>query len=87
LVGQPKPTNPLMREAPGIVALLGFFAVTPAILAKTVFKSTLQSMGMVRFHIFMHLSLWFALLPIKMLLRWVFNLKYIVTIPEWFFNV
>ena len=26
-------------------------------------------------------------LPIKMLLRWIFNLKYIVAIPEIFFNI
>ena len=26
-------------------------------------------------------------LPIKMLLRWLFNLKYIVAIPEFFFNI
>jgi hypothetical protein len=26
-------------------------------------------------------------LPIKMLLRWIVNLKYIVGIPEFFFNI
>jgi len=26
-------------------------------------------------------------LPIKMLLRWLINLKYIVAIPEFFFNI
>ncbi len=26
-------------------------------------------------------------LPIKMLLRWILNLKYIVAIPEIFFNI
>ena len=26
-------------------------------------------------------------LPIKMYLRWMFNLKYIIAIPEWFFNI
>jgi hypothetical protein len=26
-------------------------------------------------------------LPIKMLLRWTLNLKYIVYIPEFFFNI
>jgi hypothetical protein len=25
-------------------------------------------------------------LPIKMVLRWVFNLKYIIAIPEYFLN-
>jgi hypothetical protein len=28
-----------------------------------------------------------ACLPIKMILRWTVNLKYIVAIPEWFFNI
>jgi hypothetical protein len=28
-----------------------------------------------------------AALPIKMVLRWSVNLKYIIAIPEWFFNV
>jgi hypothetical protein len=44
-------------------------------------------MGFVRYNVFMHLMLWFALMPVKMLLRWTVNLKYIVGIPEWFFNV
>jgi hypothetical protein len=26
-------------------------------------------------------------LPIKMVLRWMFDLKYIVAIPEYFFNI
>jgi len=29
---------------------------------------------------------WTAL-PLKMVLRWAFNLKYIVFIPEYFFNI
>ena len=86
-VGQPKPADPLIREAPGIVLLIGFFLAIPPLLGKTVLKGMVQSMGMVRYNVFMHLMLWFALLPIKMLLRWTVNLKYIVGIPEWFFNV
>ncbi|HED67118.1 MAG TPA: cytochrome C [Planctomycetes bacterium] len=86
-VGKPKPTNPLVREAPGILSLLGFFLLVPPILGKTVLRGLVKSMGMARYNLFMHLLLWFALLPIKMLLRWTINLKYIVGIPEWFFNV
>ena len=26
-------------------------------------------------------------LPIKMFSRWLVNLKYVVSIPEWFFNI
>ena len=35
----------------------------------------------------MFLLLAMAALPIKMILRWLFNLKYIVGIPEYFFNI
>jgi hypothetical protein len=44
-------------------------------------------MGPVRFNIMMHLFLWTALVPIKMVLRWTLSLKYFIGIPEWFFNV
>jgi hypothetical protein len=81
------PLNPLVREAPGILLLIGFFVLIPPILGKTMLKGLVQRMGMLRYNVFMHLLLWFALLPIKMLLRWTVNLKYIVGIPEWFFNV
>jgi len=86
-LGQPKPESPLAREAPGILLLLGFFALVPPLLGKTLLQGLVQKMGLVRYNVFMHLMLWFALLPIKMLLRWTVNLKYIVGIPEWFFNV
>ncbi len=33
------------------------------------------------------LLLFMASLPIKMVLRWTINLKYIVAIPEYFFNI
>jgi hypothetical protein len=42
---------------------------------------------LVRYHVMMHLLLWFALIPVKMLMRWTVDLKYIVGIPEWFLNV
>jgi hypothetical protein len=35
----------------------------------------------------MNLFLWFCLVPTKMVLRWTVNLKYIIGIPEYFFNV
>jgi hypothetical protein len=84
---QPLPTNPLVREAPGIVGLLGWFLVIPPLFGKTLLKGLVERMGVVRYNVFMHLLLWFGLLPLKMLLRWTVNLKYFVGIPEWFFNV
>ncbi len=35
----------------------------------------------------MFLFLIMLALPIKMYLRWLFNLKYIIAIPEFFFNI
>jgi len=87
MLGKPLPPNPLVRESPGILSLLGFFLVLPPLLGKTVLRGLVQRMGLVRYNVFMHLMLWFVLLPLKMLLRWTVNLKYIVGIPEWFFYV
>ena len=68
-------------------SLSGWGWVIPPLLAKTALKGLVERMGFVRYNVFMHLLLWFALLPLKMILRWTVNLKYIVGIPEWFFNV
>ena len=87
LLGQPRPENPLIREAPGIIGLLGYFMLLPPILGRTLFKRMAADMGPIRFFIMMHLLLWMALVPIKMVLRWTVSLKYFIGIPEWFFNV
>jgi hypothetical protein len=44
-------------------------------------------MGTIRFLIGVNLLLIMIALPIKMYLRWIFNLKYIVAIPEFSFNI
>ena len=77
----------LLREAPGIVLTVGYFALLPPILGLTVLRKYFVRMGVLRFLVFSNLVLWMAVLPIKMLLRWAFSLKYIVGIPEWFFNI
>jgi hypothetical protein len=59
----------------------------PPILAKTILRSFFIRMGFVRFFILVTLIQFMACLPIKMLLRWSFNLKYIVFIPEYFLNI
>ena len=77
----------LWRERLGIVLTLGYFFVLPPILAVTVFRRFFDRMGFIRFMVLANLALWMALLPLKMVLRWAFSLKYIVAIPEWFFNI
>ena len=44
-------------------------------------------MGPWRYSVFVMLLLSMIALPIKMVLRWLFNLKYIVAMPEIFFNI
>ena len=59
----------------------------PPILARTVLRPFFIKMGFVRFILLVNLLQFMASLPLKMVLRWAFNLKYIVFVPEYFFNV
>jgi hypothetical protein len=77
----------LLRESPGILAVLAYFLVLPPVLAGTVFRKFYAQMGFGRYVVFVNLLLCMAALPIKMVLCWSFNLKYIIAIPEWFFNI
>jgi len=74
------------RELPGTLLVLGYFIALPPLMALTVFRKFYQRMGFIRFMVMANLLLFMASLPIKMVLRWVFNLKYLISIPEYFFN-
>lgn len=77
----------LQRESVGLIAVLLYLIALPPLMALTVFRKFFVRMGFVRFMVLANLILFMAALPIKMVLRWAFNLKYIVAIPEWFFNI
>ncbi len=77
----------LTRELPGILLVLAYLILLPPILAKTILRKFFIRMGFVRFFILVTLIQFMAALPIKMVLRWTINLKYIVFIPEAFFNI
>ena len=78
----------LYRESPGLIATFVYLFVVPGILGATLFRSFYVRMGFLRFMVFSNLLLLMAALPIKMILRWSdLNLKYIIAVPEWFFNV
>ena len=81
------PGNWFIREIFGIILVLGYVFVLPVVLAKTAFRTYYEKMGGARFYVGAFLFLMMMSLPIKMLLRWIFNLKYIVGIPEFFFNI
>ena len=72
----------LKREAPGLILLGGYLVVLPPLLAVTVFRGYFAKMGFVRYMVMANLMLLMLSLPLKMILRWTLNLKYIVSIPE-----
>ncbi len=75
------------RELPGIILVLAYLFVLPPLLAKTIMRPFFIRMGFIRFFLLVTLIQFMAALPIKMVLRWTLNLKYIVYIPEFFFNI
>jgi hypothetical protein len=99
LLGEARPKAPLgsgggteflyiiYREWLGIALVLGYFILLPPMMAVTVFRKFFVKMGFIRFMFMSNLMLFMMLLPIKMVLRWSFNLKYIIEIPEYFLNL
>ena len=78
----------LIRELPGIILVGLYFNLPVMLMARTArFKKYIQERGVVRFNIYMILGLVMLALPIKMYLRRAFNLKYLVGISEFFFNI
>jgi len=83
------PSNMVLRELPGFGVLAFYLLALPPLLTKKInlLQGLLEKLGIVRYGILMNLALLMAALPIKMLLRWAFNLKYIIGMPEIFFNI
>src|SRR5262245_25195609 len=81
------PPNMFAREVFGILAVVAYLFVGPWLLARTVLKRFHEKMGPWRYAVFVMLLLGMVALPVKMILRWTINLKYIVAMPEIFFNI
>ena len=75
-----------LREAPGLALLGGYLLLLPPLLAVTVFRGYFAKMGFIRYMIMANLMLLMLSLPLKMILRWTLNLKYLVSIPEFSLN-
>ena len=72
----------------GTLLLGATLLVVPAVLSRIgFFKQVIAQGGYVRYSVLVGLLLFMASLPIKMVLRWTINLKYLVAIPEYFFNI
>jgi hypothetical protein len=78
--------NPLKREAPGLILVLAYLLLLPPLMARLMPRFFIR-MGFLRFFVLVTLIQFMAALPIKMVLRWTINLKYIVAFPEYFFNI
>jgi hypothetical protein len=86
-LGVPLPKLWLVREIFGLLLTLAYIALLPPLLARTIFRRFYLKMGSTRYYVGVLLFLLMMSLPIKMLLRWLFNLKYLVAIQEFFFNI
>jgi hypothetical protein len=89
ILGIGLPKNLVVREIFGIISSLAYILVIPPWVAKatTAGKKLFSDLGAIRYYIFMFLVLSMTSLPIKMILRWLFSLKYIVALPEWELNL
>jgi hypothetical protein len=85
--GEAPPQNFIVREMPGIVLVVVYLGALPPLLAFTFCKGLYKSTGFLRYNLVMSHVLVMVAMVIKMVLRWTINLKYIVFIPEYFFNI
>jgi len=76
----------LLREAPGLLIMGAYLVLLPPLLAVTIFRGFFRKMGLIRYMVMMNLMLLMLTLPLKMILRWTVNLKYIISIPEFSLN-
>ena len=75
-----------LRELPGIICVAGYFLLMPPLMAAFIFRKFFVRMGFMRFMVMSNLLLFMLALPIKMVLRWMVNLKYLIHIDEYFLN-
>ena len=76
----------IYRELPGILLVFVYFVLLPPIMAATIFRKFFVKMGFIRFMLMSNLLLMMGSLPLKMVARWSVNLKYFISIPEYFLN-
>ena len=50
------------------------------------FRKYFAKMGLIRYLVMINLMLLMLTLPLKMVLRWTLNLKYLISIPEFSLN-
>lgn len=88
LLGGKLPDNILVREWPGMVLAAFWLGALPVLMTRIGFFSRLRAqMGFSRYYLMAVLFVIMLLVPVKMVGRWTFNLKYIIAMPEINFNL
>ncbi|HEX8525175.1 MAG TPA: hypothetical protein VF669_23190 [Tepidisphaeraceae bacterium] len=77
----------IYREWLGIILVGVYLVLAPIVLRFTTFRRMYEHMGAIRYVIMVTLLLFMAMMPIKMVLRWLFNLKYFIYLPEYNANL
>ena len=76
-----------VREWLGFLLVGAYMVLLPVVLRFTVFRRMYENMGLIRYVVMVSHLLLMAMMPIKMVLRWLFNLKYFIYLPEFNANL
>ncbi|HXH73408.1 MAG TPA: hypothetical protein VNJ08_00470 [Bacteriovoracaceae bacterium] len=87
LLSMSLPKNIVIREFFGLIMTFGYLIGGAILLTKKWGHKYYEKMGVIRYYLMIFLILGMMSLPIKMYLRWFFNLKYIVAMPEFELNL
>jgi len=72
--------------AGGFAFFILFYGIG-VIVPQIIFKNFYKTMGAIRYYIFMFLFMTMVLIPVKIFLRYVFDVRYILSLPEIFNTV
>lgn len=87
-LGTNMPNSIFLREIVGIITVGIYFVGSILFVNRLEFgKKMLKEIGNARYYLLMILLLTMGLLPVKMYLRWLFNLKYLIAMPEFELNL
>ncbi|MCP4661185.1 MAG: hypothetical protein GY856_37760 [bacterium] len=85
------PESWLLRELPGIALVGLYFGFLPLLLpwwkvTRSIFARTRKRLGGWRFYVATVLVLAMMIVPLKMISWWLFDVEYLIHLPEWSFN-
>lgn len=84
---RPNAAGILLREWPGLTLLGLYFLVLPHALQRGPARAFRRRVGAVRYHLALVLFLFMLLIPIKILLREICAVNYVLYLPEWGWSI